>query len=58
MRQFFMFAIAGMLLTGASLSPAMASVPKAKSNTVQVADGWPPPDECGLYDFCRVTEKS
>jgi hypothetical protein len=57
-RRFVLMAIAGLLLAGASISPAITGISVRKSNTVQVADGWPPPEECGLYDICRVTVKS
>lgn len=58
-RRFLMIAIAGLLLTGASISPAMTGLSVTGSNSAKLADGgWPPPEECGLYDICRVTTQS
>ena len=58
MRRFLMIAIAGLLLAGASVSPAMTGISAAMQNSIQVAEGFPPPPECGLYDICRVSENA
>ena len=58
-RRFLMLAIAGLVITGASLSPLFTISSQAPASTIQLADGdFPVPEECGLYDICRVAENS
>ena len=59
MQRLMQVALAAVLIAGVSLSPTFIGNSQVHENEVQVADGgWPPPDECGLYDICRVTENS
>jgi hypothetical protein len=57
-RRFLMIAVAGLILAGASVSPAISVSSQGKQESTLVADGWPEPTECGLYDICRVAANS
>jgi hypothetical protein len=59
MRRFLMLAIASLVIAGAQLAPAITTTSQAKPDKIRLADGeFPPPEECGLYDICKVTANS
>jgi hypothetical protein len=57
MRRFFLLAIAALLLTGASVSPAITGIVKSSQAPVLMADEWPMPEpgECDWWS-CKVPQ--
>lgn len=56
MRRIVLLGLAGLLLAGASIPPAITAIRNQKEEPAIVADDMPPPVECGWLELCRTTQ--
>jgi len=57
-RNVFWLVMLGFLVVPTSFGRHQAVTPKSHEPAVVIADGDPPPIDCGLYDICRNSKIS